>query len=534
MRRKLDKKPLTPERITTLFNEIAASVGDSLLFLEDKKHKKVKEHLSTIKILKDGVLVDLFHRTTENDLCTITNSSGIKRQWIKFHGEIVVSKPSRETRDTNVSIAVPANGDKSKGLLFAFLPLGREFTGLPFQINADFFPSTERKSLLFDGDYQGDWNRLALTTVGTLFAQNIGNLRDTRTPEDFWMLLNQVWTVDKRFSIGEVNSGSRDEQLAKFWPAIVNGVANFESVLTSRSVWKLPNDVLLFQAPKGTGESILQSVLEALGLDLVHQKLTQFHSVLTSSDIRVQKLKLSNLIAKIKAAGLRHQPLRSAPNWFRESENRTELLNLIEIFRKQEKSTQALNQSLADCPIAINQERDIECPDNLLKLADKNLRKIFLKLGFGYRFIADASHNLILELTNELSLSDAIELLESIDDDKVVSFAGGNPDLFRELVGWLVNNAVVEEEYLKDRLRTLPIWPSSDAFLPLDGLAVPGDFKDPLGLASFVDLEILGLDARTLESIGRNQERFPSTSLNMPKTTLTHAKMFRNKCRKNF
>src|SRR5690606_4400666 len=61
-----------------------------------------------------------------------------------------------EKRRSGVRVAIP-DEPVERGRLFAVLPSDTS-TPLPFHIDADFFPTTDRKRIILDEDYQSEWN----------------------------------------------------------------------------------------------------------------------------------------------------------------------------------------------------------------------------------------------------------------------------------------------------------------------------------------------------------------------------------------
>ena len=89
-------------------------------------------------------------------------------------------------RDAGVVLAFGDGEDE--GRYFAWLPT-QERLGLPFHVHADFFPSNDRKHVLWEGDYRSTWNRACLQAVAEVLAANLESVRTQLTPTGFWGLI---------------------------------------------------------------------------------------------------------------------------------------------------------------------------------------------------------------------------------------------------------------------------------------------------------------------------------------------------------
>lgn len=502
LRNRLRSEPITKEKIKEFFERIRQDISISMLFLD---------HIETLTVLDKGNLSKSITKAKHGQMVTFTEGPGKRRRWKRFTGDLAdeISPDSLpERRKTKVEIAVSLDELKGDGLLFAFLPLEDEKTGLPFHIHADFFPSDERKRLLFEEDYKGNWNQKAIGKAAEVVAESVRELRDDLGHMSFWTFLNQTWRVDK--SIADRN-GAKEEQLRKFWPQVRESVVTFDSVFTSLSRWRLPSAVNSFRAPKDVDEDILRQALEELGLDIVHPELSKFQKVL--EEIGVTLLEAQHVINKVNSCGLHSgSEVDSAPDWFKNADKRNALFDYLKELLSRRKPTdkqESDRESLKSCPIAINQDGFTNSPKSLYKLGDPELLKIFHDLEFGGRFIADDSHRLIYELTTELDLLDAISLMERLEDDEIEKFVERDPNAYKRLVRWLFDKASNgEANDMRAALRNLKIWPSDGKFFSLGSLSVSGDFDDLLKIAKLVDLDLLGLSAQELKGLDANPLTF--------------------------
>jgi hypothetical protein len=79
-------------------------------------------------------------------------------------------------RRSQVRLALPLHSPVSAGRLFAVLPTDTT-TPLPFHINADFFPTIDRKRIHFDNGYQAEWNEAAVACAAAIIADHLARCR---------------------------------------------------------------------------------------------------------------------------------------------------------------------------------------------------------------------------------------------------------------------------------------------------------------------------------------------------------------------
>ena len=495
-RQKIAAESVSPKKIEDLLCGIHSSLEFSLLFLNN---------LTSAKVLRENKEIVSFDIYLNNSVKTVSSSNGSQTSWQLFQGNFENSEAVRdspERRRTEVNIAIPNRVLSKEGLLFAFLPLEREKTQLPFQINADFFPSPERKVLLFDNDHQGRWNRQALRTAIEVFSSNLSNIRDFLGAKNFWDFLDQVRKANKNFENNALTDG-RDAELKELWPQATGNLKKFDSVLTSRSEWKIPPTTFLVSTPRETDDAVLRSSLEDLGLEIVHQELSKFRKTL--KNVGVRELKAEDVINKINSTGLRAgTPLDEAPRWFRDPKKRTSLLDFLKPHLDE------IRDLLKNCPIAVGRGQKVRNPGDLFNFDESETLRIFLNLGFESSFPAKDSHELIVELAADFTATDAVNLIERLEEEEIRVFALNDAADYQKLVKWLVGEAKSSEPETKESIRELEIWPTSHGFDSLDRLAIPGGFDDPIGLARFVDLNRLDLDSSELEVIGAKSLSFLS------------------------
>ncbi len=94
--------------------------------------------------------------------------------WLRFTGCVQGTPPPRPdghpAKDGTVHLAIPEyQGNMPEGRLFNYLPTDIK-TELPFQINGDFYPSTDRKRIDDGHENHREWNQRVLKALGDCLA----------------------------------------------------------------------------------------------------------------------------------------------------------------------------------------------------------------------------------------------------------------------------------------------------------------------------------------------------------------------------
>lgn len=112
---------------------------------------------------------------------------------------------------------------------------------------------------------------------------------------------------------------------------------------------------------------------------------------------------------------------------------------------------------------------------------------------------ADTNPLELLKLVDRFDLAGLVHVLGQAGPERIQACHRANPAWLRTLLTWIDDRhlELQSQPQLRERLRQLALWPSSGELRPLDGLAVPGDFEDPLSLAQVLDTSVAA-DFRSL------------------------------------
>ena len=181
-------------------------------------------------LLRNGEQVTQVTRVVEGDT-VLVDCNGETKIWRFFEGEFGKEASNLRAkfsslidadRSSRVRIAVP-DSLVDTGLLFATLPTDQA-TGLPFHIDADFFPAYDRKSIVFEdsNDPRSEWNRAAITAAASVVNANLISLKETfeDDPATFWGILARLNSVFRE------RRGDRRMPLGLFWETLEPSLGN--------------------------------------------------------------------------------------------------------------------------------------------------------------------------------------------------------------------------------------------------------------------------------------------------------------------
>jgi len=489
VRRRLRVSPIEKSHIDELLNEINRSIASSILFLRKiskitlkKNGKLVKSVVRELDQDKRQVLITEHYVIAGNEKTTL---------WYLFVGNfdeqaraLRVRNGSQieEKRKAEVVLAIPDNIDDVKGLFHACLPT-QHSTGLPFHINADFYPTTDRKRILFEGDFQGDWNRAAIEAAAVIFARALSELRKTLNVVEFWGVLNQAQRLQSYASVTSENNN-----LKRFWDLCKPQLEISPCVFTAQKEWKTPKSVRLLQ--NVDDESIALPVLKELELEIVHPDLKSFANLLR--EVGVSALAAPQLADALRQSGL-NQDLRTenAPAWLKDPAKRKMLAHEINILHQRQPNS----SELRNCSIAETTDGWLRAPANLYKITLADSR-IFAPLQTEKCFASQTQNEReILELIPEYDIEGALLILEDTPEERFAQIWKDQQTQLVQIVGWFADRSA--------ELRSIPggtgqladvrIWPSGEKLHPLHKLVLPGGFHDPLQIADALDPSLTDL-----------------------------------------
>ena len=514
LRKKLRANAVTESDIETLIDELVQSLPPAMLFLK---------RLKRIELKRNGKSLRVFERARDGDTLLLTSGNPDEDQiWYIFQGDFEEDAERLKAehqgrieskRLSEVNIAIPQE-NTCKGLFCAFLPTEQE-TGLPLHINADFFPSNDRKRLNLTSGYEAEWNRTAIGAAAKTLAQNLNRLPKLLGHQSLWALLKSV----KDVSI-EAEKGIKESELASFWKEISSNLKDIPVVYTTIHEWVTASQCRLLQQKE---EADNVALLEKLEIKIVSEDLRPYQTLLR--EIGVSVLGIRDICEALSSAGL-NRPLIKKGEWmgiWGDQDHLRMLWKEIDLLRHQEKRTPNTpsehDRSLMSMSIAPIVGGEL-CQCSEAFCADTKTKKLFSKICPNISFLSDdPAFEPLYDLCPRFNAASAIDALSNLSSEEIASaWQEGALDI-RELFEWFEKrrNEILKDTRVKTRFKELSIFPGAGELHKLDGLYLPGDFKDPLGLADIVDLDAIGVGRDFLKDIGMRELNFKNYVLRLPK-----------------
>jgi Domain of unknown function (DUF3883) len=496
VRKALEVQPISDSITADTFTELMRVLPRAITFLR---------HVREIRLKRDGALTRSIRLTSTPDGLRISDG-GTSSFWRVIRGSFENEARRLKTepgvshdRSSEVTIALPKGEEELNGVLFAFLPT-QQHTGLPFHFNADFFTSPDRKRIPFENTHEGRWNAAAVRGGAAALAKAIPALPAAMGHKPFWRMLEQI-------EQGNAAAGNPGNIFKVFWEGVKNEIKKSRTVFTSQEDWAYPHEVLILGNQEDEKETL--PVLTKLGLRFVHEDLRKQHNLLIRNEVGVRVLTGSHLAAALKAAGFdRTVPRNTEVEWMFEGENRDALGDEIRTLlsrQPSEKLRLAQAAELRACAVALSSDGASLVPPESLFNADAATVSVFTRLRLGQYFAQSNDHEAIISLIPTFTPEDGVRMLAGLPQEHFRPLWVEDREIITGLIRWLERQSTPLTDDLKEEIRGLPIWVSGDELYPLDELVVPGNFTDPIGIASIVDIETMGVENRFLIDLGAKE-----------------------------
>jgi hypothetical protein len=306
VRTELRIPPVDKAQLDDFITQINQSIEAAALFLKQVTILEIKRsgHLvRRIETLKDGN--GLLVADGEQTIAWRILQGGFDleaRRMRSQYGDII-----EEKRQAVVKIAIPEK-PLENGLLYAFLP-SETRTGMPFHINADFYPSQDRKRIPFEHGYQSEWNHLAIECAADTLAAQVDEVLDLFDPPVFWEFADYVKRASDTSTLSPI--------FARFWDQLKPQIRVKPSVLTASGKHLTPPQTIYLNTDDQINAS---KIFENLGIDTVHPDLRGSRNLLIETG--VHQLKISDLAEAFVNVGLSERTeLAKMPEMLQMEEN---------------------------------------------------------------------------------------------------------------------------------------------------------------------------------------------------------------------
>ena len=145
-----------------------------------------------------------------------------------------------------------------------------QLTGLPLHINADFFPESDRKAVIFAGhQHEQAWNEMLIDAAAAELARDPESLRTMLGDVQLWQILARTFELSK--------PSNHPACFKRFWERLKVTGAQAQITLTQDGSIQRPSGVFL---PRGQLTSHQAKTLLEIGGRLVAEELRRGHRAL--------------------------------------------------------------------------------------------------------------------------------------------------------------------------------------------------------------------------------------------------------------
>lgn len=495
--------------IDQLVEDFQKVLRKSLLFLR---------HVRKAEVRRNGKLLlacDL-ERGDGSDLIVSFRPSGEVEQWhimrvdaAESAARLYALHPRLESlgRGTKISIGLRVDPEPlTEGLLYAFLPT-EQSTGLPLHINADFFPESDRKAVIFAGhQHEQAWNEMLIDVAATELASDPEGLLKMLGDVRFWHIMARAFDLSK--------PSSHPTCFKRFWEWMMSTASRARIALAQDGTVQVPSGV--FFPDKALNPAQVRA-LQEVGGQVVAEDLRSFRTAVIQLGAPI--LTFERLVGLLV-----HAMSQQTPGALQVGEDRLEsfyrplwgmINDLLPDATTPTPAAKTAIQRLQAIPFVVTEGLyAVTISQSFVAPAALEAGKMASLLPR----LAIASHHIlgfpkIARLIRMLELSAVVNHISSMcataPVEDVISI--GQQKL-RDLYSMFADldhqgnvDAVVYQA-----LRNLPIWLSSRGLIRATQALLPGNFTDPTGQADLLETAILSASAR----------EFVSSKLGVPTQTI--------------
>ena len=489
-RREMGVSHVTTTHIDQLAEDFLRVLQQSLLFLR---------HVRIAEVRREGVLLrgcDL-DRGDESDLIVTFRPGGEVQHWHILRTDaaeaakhLCATHPQLTSlkRRTEVSIGIRIDPEPlAEGLLYAFLPT-EQTSGLPLHINADFFPESDRKAVIFKGhQHEQAWNEMLVKAAAEEIAREPEGLLDLVGHVPLWQILGKAYELASRAS-------DLPSCYTRLWERLKATATPAHIVRTQDGSVRPPGDVFLLRHPLTTAQA---NALLEIGGRLASEELRPFQnamgqlgaSILTLERVvdllgsaivprsgqppRVDESRLNDFYKPLWSLVSELLPDSVSPNSVPDRVGRR--LRSLRLVVTENRRTVAIDACHAPPPTLAAHRIATLLPG--LSLASRHFLD-FPRLG---RLVLPLDLDAVVSHIGSRLASERVEDVIAVESEAM----RGLYALFADLDDGAVDPGVYES------LAGLPIWCSGRGLVSATDALLPGDFTDPTGQANLLDTSVL-------------------------------------------
>jgi hypothetical protein len=469
LREKLEVSPVSDDTIAELETALLDDARAMALFLQ---------HVTSIE-LETSRGRFCIKREDAEDGVVVHDDAASSTRWLTIQSDFqadarpLVDRAAgliNPERPTTVTIAVPVDQSINSGVLYATLPTQTP-SGLPANVNAAFYPSTDRKAVRFESSgYHSEWNRTAISAAAQGISKEAGGIAERLGVPAFWEFLGAITDLDRKASSDQPNHAAT---YLKALREVVPGLPVIDTIDGTRVV---PKDALLPAEPElyESGE-----VLAKIGLPVVAQPLhRRLHTNALYTAYGVSQLTGRDVIEQLHSEGITEAFDPSAGPL-----GHDELIRILDALQRLPGKVANLD-GIEDVAIVPCRNGLVAPPSQVVWPASEDDGTLFAVL-IDDLLVADVETIErhcpgLREACPPLDVACAARILRDVDSEALGAFAD-------DLLEWLNRNrAEITDAATRQRIAELPIFPTASGFESLTKLSLPNDFRDPIGVASLV------------------------------------------------
>ena len=500
-RKQLGLSHITASHIDQVADDLRRVLRQSLLFLR---------YVRSAEVRRDGALLLAceLDRSDEPNLSVSFRPSGEVEQWhiLRADAAETAEHLCREhpqlaalNRSTKVGIGLRIEPELlPEGLLYAFLPT-EQSSGLPLHINADFFPESDRKTVIFAGhQHEQAWNEMLMKTAAEEIACDPEGLLNMLGHVQLWEILSKAFKLTSEPSVPSCYKHFWERlkitsPLARIVPAEDGSVRQPDEVFLPDSSLTADQTKALLDAGGRLASEDLRpfwTAMEQLGakkltLERLVDLLESGLGALTADTSRIDEDRLNAF----------YRPLWSIVN------------DLLPDFVKPNTVADRAVRRLRGLPFVVTEDLCIVTINGSKALPVGGLDAT--RIAALLPTLAIASHHFVKfpklrQRIQPLDLGTVVSHLRSkLTSEpvkKVIDIAPKSLSNLYTLFADIDNRGTVGSA-VYESLRGLPIWRSSSrSLIKADEALLPGNFTDPIGLADLLDTSVLSEQAREFVS----------------------------------
>ena len=480
-RRGMGVSHVTSVHIDRLAEDFRRVLQQSLLFLR---------HVRIAEVRREGALLQAcdLDRGDESDLIVTFRPGGDVQQWHILRADaaeaakhLCVTHPQLQSlnRRTEVSIGLRTDPQPlTEGLLYAFLPT-EQTSGLPLHINADFFPESDRKAVIFKGhQHEQAWNEMLVNAAAEEIARDPEGLLDMLGPVPLWQIIGKAYELASRPS-------GHPACYTHLWERLKATATRAHIVQAQDGTVRRPDEVFLAPNPLTTDQA---NALHEIGGRLASEELRPFRSAMDQLGATILTLDrlvdlLNSAMAPRAGQATRVDESRLTafykPLWSLVSELLPDSVSPNSVPDRAVRRLRSLPFVVTEdlCTVAIDDSHT--APPSLtaqriaallpgLALVSRHFLE-FPKLG---RLVRTLNLGTVVDHISSRLASECVEDVISVESEALRDLY----DLFADL-----NDQVPVDPAVYKTLGGLPIWRSGRGPVKATEALLPGDFTDPIG-----------------------------------------------------